>query len=87
MNIGSTSGLEGVVGQTVYSAAKAGLVGVTRTWAKELGTRGIRVNLIAPGAIDTDMTQMLTAEQRQELMERTLLRRLGTVDVRLILID
>lgn len=57
INIGSIVGTEGHKGQTVYSATKAGLVGFTKSLAKEVGSKGICVNLIAPGFIQTDMTQ------------------------------
>jgi NAD(P)-dependent dehydrogenase (short-subunit alcohol dehydrogenase family) len=80
VNIGSIAGLHGNIGQTAYSASKSALVGVTKTWAKELGPKGIRVNLIAPGPISTDIISALSEEQKQKLIERSVLKRLGTVD-------
>lgn len=57
INIGSVIGIHGNAGQSVYSASKAGLIGFTKSLAKELGSRGITVNLVAPGFIDVGMTQ------------------------------
>jgi 3-oxoacyl-[acyl-carrier protein] reductase len=58
--ISSVAGLDGNVGQSLYSATKAGLIGLTKSLAKEVGSRGIRVNCIAPGFIETDMTRGAT---------------------------
>ena len=77
INISSVVAATGNPGQVNYSAAKAGLMGLTRSLARELGNRNIRVNCIAPGFIETDMTQALTAEQRQQLLQQIPLNRLG----------
>lgn len=77
VNIGSVVGLMGNPGQVNYCAAKAGLVGFTRALAREVGSRGITVNAVAPGFIDTDMTAGLSAEQRQALEKQVPLERLG----------
>ena len=65
VNISSISGLVGNFGQINYCAAKAGLIGMTKTAAKELGSRGITVNAVAPGFIDTDMTSKLSEELKE----------------------
>ncbi|XP_072016444.1 carbonyl reductase family member 4-like [Amphiura filiformis] len=75
INIGSIVGQRGNAGQTAYSASKAGLVGFTKSLAKEVKDRGIRVNLIAPGFIDTDMTKGII--KRQELEKAIPLGRFG----------
>ena len=80
INIGSVVGLMGNPGQANYCAAKAGLVGFTRALAREVGSRGITVNAVAPGFIDTDMTAALSAEQRESLVKQVPLERLGAVD-------
>jgi 3-oxoacyl-[acyl-carrier protein] reductase len=67
-------------GQANYCAAKAGLVGFTRALAREVGSRGITVNAVAPGFIATDMTATLSEEQRTALEKQVPLERLGTVD-------
>jgi 3-oxoacyl-[acyl-carrier protein] reductase len=77
LNISSMSGLLGVAGQTSYSAAKAGLNGLTRSLAKEVGKLGIRVNAIAPGMIETEMTEGLPDAVREDVMSRTALGRPG----------
>ncbi len=77
INIGSVVGASGNAGQTNYSAAKAALVGFTKSLAQEIGSRGITVNCVAPGFIDTDMTRALTAPQREQLLARIPLGRLG----------
>ena len=64
INIGSVVGTQGNIGQCVYSASKAGLSGLTMSLAKELGPRGVRVNLIEPGFIETEMTQNISTEAR-----------------------
>ena len=80
INITSVVGAMGNPGQANYAASKAGLAGMTRALAKELGSRGITVNCVAPGFIDTDMTRDLTAEQRTALVGQIPLARLGTAE-------
>ncbi len=80
INIGSVVGLMGNAGQTNYSAAKAGLLGLTRSLAREVASRNITVNAIAPGFIETDMTGGLDDDQRQALLSQTPLQRLGQPD-------
>jgi 3-oxoacyl-[acyl-carrier protein] reductase len=77
INIASVVGATGNPGQTNYSAAKAGMVGFTKSMAREVGSRGITVNAVAPGFIDTDMTRELPAEQRDALLSSIPLGRLG----------
>jgi 3-oxoacyl-[acyl-carrier protein] reductase len=77
VNIGSVVGLMGNPGQVNYCAAKAGLVGFTRALAREVGSRGITVNAVAPGFIETDMTASLSADQRGALEKQIPLERLG----------
>jgi len=78
VNIASIVGLIGNSGQANYSAAKAGIVGLTKTIAKEAAARGITANAVAPGFIDTPMTQQLSDQRREELMDQVLLGCLGT---------
>ncbi len=78
INITSVVGLTGNKGQANYSASKAGLVGFTKAVARELAGRNVLVNAIAPGYIDTDLTQVLSDEQRQVLLGRIPLGRLGS---------
>jgi 3-oxoacyl-[acyl-carrier protein] reductase len=78
IQIGSVVGTSGNPGQTNYAAAKAALVGFTKSLALEVGSRDITVNCVAPGFIDTEMTQSLPQPQRDVLMQRIPLRRLGT---------
>lgn len=73
--IGSVVGLSGSAGQTGYAAAKAGLIGAARSLARELGPRGITVNVVAPGYVDTAMTEVLGDTARQAIIERTPLGR------------
>jgi 3-oxoacyl-[acyl-carrier protein] reductase len=80
VNIGSVVGLMGNPGQANYCAAKAGLVGFTRALAREVGSRGITVNAVAPGFIETDMTAALSAEQRGAMEKQIPLERLGAVE-------
>ncbi|MFC1588780.1 3-oxoacyl-ACP reductase FabG [Pseudomonadota bacterium] len=77
INIGSVVGSTGNPGQTNYSAAKAGLLGFTKSLAREIGSRNITVNAIAPGFIDTDMTKELAEEQKAALVGSIPLGRLG----------
>jgi len=77
INIGSVIGVSGNAGQTNYSAAKAALIGFTKSLAQEVGSRNITVNCVAPGFIDTDMTRALAEAQREKLVERIPLGRLG----------
>jgi 3-oxoacyl-[acyl-carrier protein] reductase len=77
INISSVSGLAGNAGQANYAAAKAGLIGLTKTTAREMGSRGITVNAVAPGFIDTDMTKPLPEALRQEALKRIVLGRTG----------
>ncbi len=77
VNITSVVGVTGNAGQTNYAAAKAGILGFTKSLAREVGSRGITVNCIAPGFIDTDMTRALSEAQRGQLTEQIPLGRLG----------
>ena len=80
INITSVVGASGNAGQANYAAAKAGVAGMTRSLARELGSRGITVNCIAPGFIATDMTDALSASQKEALLTQIPLGRLGRVD-------
>lgn len=77
INIGSVVGTTGNPGQTNYAAAKAAVIGFSKSLAKEIGARGITVNVVAPGFIDTDMTQALDDAQRDTLSKTIPLNRLG----------
>lgn len=77
INITSVVGASGNAGQANYAAAKAGVAGMTRSLARELGSRNITVNCVAPGFIDTDMTRALAREQRDALLSQIPLGRLG----------
>lgn len=77
INLTSVVGLSGNIGQTNYAAAKAGIVGFTKSLALELGSRGITVNAVAPGFIETDMTRHLSATQRETILSRIALNRFG----------
>ena len=77
INIASVVGVSGNPGQTNYSAAKAGIIGFTKSMAREVGSRNITVNCVAPGFIDTDMTRALPEAQRAALVEQIALGRLG----------
>lgn len=77
ISITSVVGHMGNAGQTNYSAAKAGITGFTKSLASEVGSRGITVNCVAPGFIDTDMTRALSEEQREGLLKHIPLARLG----------
>jgi len=78
VNITSVVGASGNPGQANYAAAKAAVVGMTKSLARELGSRNITVNCVAPGFIDTDMTRALSDDQRKALLEHIPLGRLGT---------
>ena len=77
VNITSISGISGNAGQVNYTAAKAGVIGLTKTASKELGARGIRVNAVAPGFIETDMTDVLSDTIKEHARERIALGRFG----------
>ncbi|MDQ3670084.1 MAG: 3-oxoacyl-[acyl-carrier-protein] reductase [Actinomycetota bacterium] len=78
VNLTSYVGLHGNAGQTNYAASKGGIVGFTKALAKELGNRGVRVNAVAPGYIDTELTGVLSEEIRELIRTNTPLQRLGT---------
>jgi len=80
VNISSIVGLHGNGGQANYAAAKAGLVGLTKSVAKELGSRGITANAVAPGFIETDMTKDLPDAVKAQLLQSVALRRYGKAD-------
>jgi len=77
ISISSVAGISGNAGQTNYAASKAAIIGFTKSLAKEIGSRGITVNAIAPGFIETDMTDALNDEAKKNLCERIALRRTG----------
>lgn len=77
INMASIVGLYGNAGQANYAASKAGIIGLTKSMAKELGSRGIRVNAIAPGFVETDMTANLSEEMKGNTLKNIALRRLG----------
>ena len=78
MNISSVVGVRGNAGQTAYAASKAGLLGFTKAAAKELAAKGITVNAVAPGIIDTDMTRVLPEAAKDALTAQIPLKRLGS---------
>ena len=80
INITSVSGQAGQMGQANYSSAKAGLIGLTKAAARELGSRGITVNAVAPGFVLTELTQDLNDDLKQQITDRTPLGRFGTTE-------
>jgi 3-oxoacyl-[acyl-carrier protein] reductase len=80
VNVSSVVGLMGNAGQANYAASKAGLIGFSKSLARELGSRNITVNVVAPGYIETAMTDSLADDQKSALTESIALKRLGTVD-------
>ncbi|HSD21587.1 MAG TPA: 3-oxoacyl-ACP reductase FabG [Anaeromyxobacter sp.] len=80
VNVVSINGLRGKYGQANYSASKAGLVGLTKTAARELGPKGVTVNAVAPGMVLTEMTLALAEEFRQRALDETVLKRLPEVE-------
>lgn len=80
INISSISGVMGNAGQVNYSSAKAGMIGMTKSLAKELASRNITVNAVAPGFVDTDMTTKLTQQQRDALMALIPMKRIARPD-------
>lgn len=77
LNASSVVGIYGNFGQTNYAATKWGVIGMTKTWAKELGRKGLRVNAVAPGFIMTPMTEKMPEKVLETMKEKALLRRLG----------
>ena len=80
VNLSSVVARMGNAGQVNYAASKAGIEGFTRALAQEVGSRGITVNAVAPGFVDTDMTRALADEQRRAMVALTALGRMGTAD-------
>lgn len=80
VNLASVAGLYGNPGQMNYSASKGAVIAMTKTSAKELGSRGIRVNAVAPGFISTPMTDKLTDEQKNAILAQIAMKRYGTAD-------
>lgn len=80
VNVASIIGFTGYSGLSVYGATKASMIGFTRSLAREVGRRGVNVNAIAPGFLDTDMTQRLDEAQRQQIARRSALGRLAAID-------
>ena len=77
INLSSVVGLTGNAGQANYAASKAGVIGLTKSAAKELGARGVRVNAVAPGFIESDMTNALSDEVKKTMLERIPMKRAG----------
>ncbi len=80
VNVASIVGFTGYSGLSVYAATKASLIGFTRSLAREVGRKGINVNSVAPGFLDTEMTQALNEEERQRVARRSALHRLADID-------
>ena len=80
INVSSVVGISGNAGQTNYSASKAGIIGFTKSLAKEVGSRNILVNAVAPGFIETQMTDVLKKEVKEEISKTIPLKRMGTVE-------
>lgn len=80
INMSSVAGLHGNAGQFNYSASKAAIIGMTKSAAKELGSRGINVNAVAPGFISTPMTDQLSDEQKKAIFDLIAMKRYGSVD-------
>src|SRR5882724_13274019 len=80
VNVSSIIGFTGYSGLSVYAATKAAMIGFTRSLAREVGRRGVNVNAVAPGFLDTEMTQGLGSEQRQQIARRSALQRLPDID-------
>ena len=80
INLSSVVGLYGNAGQVNYAASKAGIIGMTKSAAKELGSRGITVNAIAPGFIQTEMTDVLSDDMKEQMLKSTTLGRFGQVE-------
>ena len=80
INLSSVVGVYGNGGQVNYSASKAGVIGITKSVAKELGSRGIAVNAVAPGFIVTEMTDAMPEEAKQQVADRIAMKRLGQVE-------
>lgn len=78
VNMGSVVGMSGNAGQVNYAASKAGVIGLSKSLAREVAPRNITVNVVAPGFIDTDMTQALSEKQQNAILERIACRRYGT---------
>ena len=77
VNVSSIVGLRGNWGQTNYAASKAGIIGFTKSLARELGSRGVRANVVAPGYVKTRLTEVIPAEAKEAMLQNTPLARLG----------
>ena len=80
VNLSSVAGLHGNAGQTAYAASKAGIIGFSKSLAREVAPYGVRVNVVAPGFVETDMTAALGAKQRETALAKVPLARFGTAD-------